>query len=130
MSAATVIAAPSFGPAVVIVAGQEIPVLATGVSTLALLLARMIAPPALRRLAAHEQAALTILLLLLLFVTVWGELPLIGTGKPLTTGMAVLVGVCLGFSGLMVVEAISEPLLAKIRSVLAALFGGTAGDNK
>ncbi len=117
---AAAIIAPSFGPAVVTLFGQEVPVLATSLSVLALLLARWIAPPPLRQLAPFEQVALTLLLIILLFVAVTGNLPGIGEGKPMGVGMAVVWGVGLGLSGLMVVEIMGDHVRAKLR----ALFGG------
>jgi hypothetical protein len=109
------IAAPSFGPAIITVFGQEIPVLALGLSITALLLARWVAPPPLRKLNREQQVALTMLLLIFLFLAVTGNMPLIGTGKPLGVGMAVVWGAGLGFSGLFAVEVMGERVRAMLR---------------
>ncbi len=115
---AALIAAPSFGPAVISVFGTEIPVLALGLSITALLLARWVAPPPLRKLSREQQWALTFLLLIFLFLAVTGEMPLIGTGKPLGPGMAVVWGAGLGFSGLFAVELMGERVRAMLRAGL------------
>ncbi|MEJ7831354.1 MAG: hypothetical protein WKF79_00430 [Nocardioides sp.] len=116
---AVLIAAPSFGPAVISVFGTETPVLALGLSIVALLLARWVAPPPLRKLTRAQQWALTFLLLIFLFLAVTGEMPLIGTGKPLGPGMAVVWGAGLGFSGLFAVELMGE----RVRAMLRVGFG-------
>jgi hypothetical protein len=119
LTAAAVVAAPSFGPAVVTLGGIQVPVVATGLSIAALVLARWIAPPPLRRLTGMQQLALTLLLVIFLFLAVTGQLPLIGGGKPLGPGMAVVWGAGFGFSGLLVIEMIGERTLAMLR----AMFG-------
>lgn len=116
---AVIVAAPTIGPAVVTVFGAQVPVLALALSIAALLLARWIAPPPLRRLSREQQVALTLLLLIFLFLAVTGQLPLIGNGQPLGAGMAVVWGAGLGFSGLMAVELMSKRVLA----MLEAMFG-------
>lgn len=116
--AVVTIAAPSFGPAVITVFGTEIPVLALGLSIAALLLARWVAPPPLRKLTREQQVALTLLLLIFLFLAVTGNMPLIGTGEPLGVGMAVVWGAGLGFSGLFAVEVMGE----RVRAMLRAAF--------
>lgn len=121
-----VIVAPSLGPAVVSVFGQEVPVLALGLSIMALLLARWIAPPPLRKLTREQQVALTMLLLIFLFLAVTGNMPLIGTGKPLGVGMAVVWGAGLGFSGLFAVEIMGE----RVRAMLRAAFNIKAEDER
>lgn len=115
---AVVIAAPSFGPAIVSIFGTEVPVLALGLSIAALLLARWVAPPPLRKLTREQQVALTLLLLIFLFLAVTGNMPLIGTGKPLGVGMAVVWGAGLGFSGLFAVEIMGERVRAMLRAAL------------
>lgn len=115
---ALTIAAPSFGPAIISVFGTDIPVLALGLSIAALLLARWIAPPPLRRLTREQQFALTLLLLIFLFLAVTGNMPLVGTGEPLGVGMAVVWGAGLGFSGLFAVEIMGE----RVRAMLRAAF--------
>lgn len=113
---ALVVAAPSIGPAVITVFGQDVPVLALGLSIMALLLARWVAPPPLRKLTREQQVALTMLLLIFLFLAVTGNMPLIGSGKPMGVGMAVVWGAGLGFSGLFAVEMMGE----RVRSILRA----------
>lgn len=112
------IAAPSFGPAVISLFGTEIPVLALGLSITALLLARWVAPPPLRKLNREQQVALTLLLLIFLFLAVTGNMPLVGTGRPLGVGMAVCWGAGLGFSGLFAVEVMGERVRAMLRAAL------------
>ena len=114
-----VIAAPSIGPAVVTAFGIDIPILALTLSMLALILARWVAPPLLRKLSKKEEMALTLLLLIFLFLAVTGQVPLIGDEKPLGPGMAVVWGAGLGFSGLLVVELMGE----RTMSMLRAAFG-------
>lgn len=118
-AAMLVAAAPSFGPAVVTVYGTEIQILALCLSIAALLLARWIAPPPLRKLTREQQIALTLLLLIFLFLAVTGNMPLIGDGKPLGVGMAVVWGAGLGFSGLFAVEIMGE----RVRAMLRVAFG-------
>lgn len=110
------IAAPSIGPAVVTAFGIDIPILALTLSMAALVLARWIAPPPLRRLSKKEEAALTMLLLIFLFLAVTGQVPLIGNGQPLGPGMAVVWGAGLGFSGLLVVELMGDRVMALLRA--------------
>lgn len=115
---AAVIAAPSVGPAIITIFGTQIPILALGLSIASLLLARWVAPPPLRKLTREQQVALTLLLLIFLFLAVTGEMPIVGTGKPLGVGMAVVWGAGLGFSGLFAVEIMGE----RVRSMLRAAF--------
>lgn len=119
MKTNAVVVAPTFGPALVTAFGVDIPILALSLSMIALVLARWIAPPPLRVLSRKEEAALTMLLLIFLFLAVTGEVPLIGNGKPLGPGMAVVWGAGLGFSGLLVVELMGERVMA----MLKAAFG-------
>lgn len=120
-SAIAAVAAPSFGPAVVTVLGADVPILAFGLSVAGLLLARSIAPPPLRRLNSRQEVALTVLLLIILFLIVTGQLPLV-EAEPLGAGMAVIWGVGLGFSGLLIVEFFGERVMA----ILRAAFGKEA----
>lgn len=99
------IAAPSFGPAVVTLFGQDVPVLAMTLSGVGLLLARYIAPPPLRKLTKKQEVALTALLMLILFLIVTGS---IGTGEPLGVGMSVVWAISLGLSGLVAVEKLGD----------------------
>jgi hypothetical protein len=117
-SAIAAVAAPSFGPAVVTVLGADVPILAFGLSVAGLLLARSIAPPPLRKLNGRQEVALTVLLLIILFLIVTGQLPLV-EAEPLGAGMAVIWGVGLGFSGLLIVEFFGERVMA----VMRAAFG-------
>lgn len=121
MKTSATVAAPVIGPAVITAFGVDIPVLALGLSVAALMLARWIAPPPLRKLSKREEAALTMLLLIFLFLAVTGQVPLIGDGHPLGPGMAVVWGAGLGFSGLLVVELMSDRVMAMLR----AAFNGS-----
>jgi hypothetical protein len=123
---AAVIAAPSVGPAVITILGTEIPILALGLSIASLLLARWIAPPPLRKLTREQQIALTLLLLIFLFLAVTGEMPVIGSGRPMGVGMAVVWGAGLGFSGLFAVEIMGE----RVRSMLRAMLNIKPEDEK
>lgn len=126
LASAVATAAPSIGPAIVTIAGYDVPVLALGLSIVALFLARLIAPPPLRKLTRQQQAALTALLMILLFLAVIGELPLIGNSEPMGAGMAVVTGAGLGFSGLLVVELLGKKFMAALR----AFFGVTEDDQR
>lgn len=110
------IAAPSIGPAVVTAFGIDIPILALTLSMASLVLARWIAPPPLRKLSKKEEMALTLLLLIFLFLAVTGQVPLIGNGRPIGPGMAVVWGAGLGFSGLLVVELMGDRVMAMLRA--------------
>lgn len=109
------VVAPSFGPAFVTVFGLDVPIWALGLSVCGLLLARAIAPPPLRKLSRMQEVALTGLLLIILFLIVTGAL---GTGKPLGAGMSVIMGVGLGFSGLLAVEFFGERAMAVLRVLI------------
>ncbi|MAN86385.1 MAG: hypothetical protein CL555_05845 [Algoriphagus sp.] len=111
------IAAPSLGPAIVTVFGIDVPVMALCLSVAGLVLARVVAPPPLRKLSRVQEVSLTLLLLVVLFLIVTGEL---GGGDPLGPGMATVWGIGLGFSGLLAVEFFGE----LIRAMLTALMGG------
>jgi hypothetical protein len=120
ISGTAVAAAPTFGPAVVALFGVQIPILALSLSITALLLARWIAPPPVRKLSREQQWALTVLLGIFLFLAVTGQLPLLGDGKPMGPGMAVVWGAGLGFSGLLVIELMGH----RVMKALEAIFGG------
>lgn len=96
IKAPVVVAAPSFGPGAIILFGQEVPIVAMGLSLAGLVLARYIAPPPSRPLTRSQALALTMLLAV---VDVAGVLTL----QP-GPGTAVAAGVGLGFSGLLTVE--------------------------
>lgn len=115
MSASVAIAAPSLGPAIVTLFGVNIPVAALVLSVAGLVLARVIAPPPLRKLSWVQEVALTLLLLVVLFLIVTGE---IGGGEPLGPGMAAVWGIGLGFSGLLAVEFFSDKVLAMLRAMM------------
>lgn len=110
--------APSIGPAIVTLFGLDVPVLALSLSIAALILARWVAPPPLRKLTVQQQVALTLLLLIFLFLAVTGSLPIVGNGEPLGEGMAVVCGAGLGFSGLMIVELMGKRVVALVRAML------------
>lgn len=126
LAGGALIVAPSIGPAVITVFGQDVPVLALGLSIMALLLARWVAPPPLRKLTREQQIALTLLLLIFLFLVVTGNMPLIGTGEPIGVGMAVVWGAGLGFSGLFAVEMMGE----RVRAMLRAAFNIREDDER
>jgi hypothetical protein len=111
-------AAPSIGPAVVTLGGIDVPVMSVALSACGLVLARFIAPAPVRKLSRRQESALTGLLLILLFVIVTGQF----SGAPMGAGMAVIWGVGLGFSGLLVVEFFGERAMAMLR----AAFGTPA----
>lgn len=114
--AATALAAPSVGPAIVTIFGTDVPVLALCLSVAGLILARVIAPPPLRKLTRVQEIALTLLLLLVLFLIVTGKL--FGDG-PLEAGLATVWGIGLGFSGLLAIEFFGQRVMA----MLNAIFG-------
>lgn len=115
-AASVAVVAPSLGPAVVTVFGADVPVLALGLAMAGLLLARVIAPPPLRKLTRMQEAALTILLLIVLFLIVIGTF----TGKPLGVGAATMLGVGLGFSGLLAIEFFADRGLAALKAFMGA----------
>lgn len=107
---------PSIGPAIITVFGVDVPPLALGISMLGLLFARAIAPPPLRKLTRKQEVSLTLLLLTVLFWIVTGEM---WGGEPMGGGMAMVWGIGLGFSGLLVVEFFGQ----RVMSMLRAAFG-------
>lgn len=115
-SAIAAIAAPSIGPAIVTVFGTDVPIMALALSCAGLILARVVAPPPLRKLSMMQEGALTLLLLVVLFLIVTGQL---GAGEPLEAGMATVWGVGLGFSGLLALEFFGS----RVRAMLKALLG-------
>lgn len=114
-TAATALAAPSVGPAIVTLFGTDVPVLALGLSVAGLVLARVIAPPPLRKLTKLQEFSLTMLLLVVLFLIVTGQL--FGGGKPLEAGMATVWGIGLGFSGLLAIEFFGQRVMAMLHAV-------------
>lgn len=118
MKPGVVAVAPAFGPAVVTLFGIDVPPLALFLSICGLLLARMIAPPPLRKLTKLQEAALTVLLVIILFLIVTGQL--FGDGEPLGAGMAVIWGVGLGFSGLLAIEFFGQRVLAMLRAAFGS----------
>lgn len=128
-TAAVALAAPSVGPAIVTVLGTDVPVLALGVSVAGLILARVIAPPPLRKLNRKQEFALTALLLIVLFLIITGQLSacslksiVVSTScpvEPLGAGMATVWGIGLGFSGLLAIEFFGARVMAAFR----AMFG-------
>lgn len=130
-SAATALAAPSVGPAIITIFGTDVPVLALGLSVAGLVLARVIAPPPLRKLSRKQEFALTLLLLIVLFLVITGQLSgcslksqLVARdcpAEPLGAGMATVWGIGLGFSGLLAIEFFGQRFMAAFR----AIFGHT-----
>lgn len=131
-SAATALAAPSVGPAFVTLFGTDVPVLAMGLSVAGLILARVIAPPPLRKLTRLQEVCLTLLLLIVLFLVTTGLLSACSVKeflggrdcptRPLGPGMATVWGMGLGFSGLLAIEFFGQRFMAAFR----ALFGDRA----
>lgn len=115
-TAVSLAAAPSVGPAIITIFGTDVPILALILSVAGLMLARVIAPPPLRKLTRLQEAALTTLLIVVLFLIVTGQL---GGGEPLEAGMATVWGIGLGFSGLLAIEFFGQRVMA----MLHAIFG-------
>lgn len=116
LSTGVAITAPSIGPAIVTIFGIDVPIMALCLSVAGLILARVVAPPPLRKLSRVQEVALTLLLLVVLFLIVTGQ---IGNGKPLGAGMAAVWGIGLGFSGLLAIEFFG----ARVIAMLHAMFG-------
>lgn len=126
-SVGAALAAPSVGPAVVTLFGTDVPVLALGLSVAGLILARVIAPPPLRKLTRTQEVCLTLLLLLVLFLIITGQLStcslktlLVDTdcpAEPLGPGMATVWGIGLGFSGLLAIEFFGARFMAAFRAI-------------
>ena len=108
-----VVAAPSVGPAIIIFAGYTVPVFPLGLSVLGLLLARAIAPPPLRYLSRLQHWALTALLILIDGLIVIGSF-----SRPLGPGSATILGIGLGFSGLLAIEFFADRGLAAMRAFM------------
>ena len=121
---AVIALAPSFGPAIVTLFGVDVPVFALILSCIALLLARMIAKPSVRRLSKVENLALTALLLIILFLVVTGQL--FGS-EPLGVGMSVVWAIGLGLSGVLILELFADHVQSFVRAFLKALRGGGGG---
>jgi len=113
VNAIAVAATPSFGPAIVTIAGLDVPVMAFGLSVLGLMLARQVAPSSRRKLSRVQEWCLTGLLVLILLMVVTGK---IGS-KPLGVGMGLVWGIGLGMSGLLVVEFFGEYVMTLLYAV-------------
>lgn len=122
--AGAAVAAPTFGPAIITAFGIDIPIVALVLSVIGLVLARFIAPPPLRKLTFNQEVALTALLLIILFLIVTGEFPIVGAGRPIGAGMAVMWGIGLGFSGMLAIEFFGNRAVAMLKAAL----GKTPGD--
>lgn len=120
VSTGVAIAAPSIGPAIVTIFGIDVPIMALALSVAGLILARVVAPPPLRKLTRVQEVALTLLLLVVLFLIVTGE---IGAGEPLGAGIATVWGIGLGFSGLLAIEFFGT----KVIDMLHVMFGKHEG---
>jgi hypothetical protein len=109
-------------PPVISAFGIDIPVAATALGMLSLLLVRYVKPnvPGAEpsTITPMQNRAVTAVLGILLFVIIAGELPIIAT-KPLEPGMAVIWGIGLGTTGIMAFDLIGE----KIKSTLRRVFG-------
>lgn len=129
-SVGAALAAPSVGPAMITLAGVQIPVMALCLSVAGLILARAIAPPPLRKLTRTQEVALTLLLMLVLFLIITGQLSgcvfrsLLVSGdcpaKPLGPGMATVWGIGLGFSGLLAIEFFGARFMAAFRAIFGS----------
>jgi hypothetical protein len=109
---------PSIGPAVVTLFGIDVPVVAFGLSLVALLVARQIAAPAgNRKLTARQEAYVTVALIIILFLVVTGQFIY---DKPLDPGWAVVWAIGLGMSGLLVLEVFGEAIVDFLRAFFAA----------
>lgn len=108
--------APSFGPSVMIFFGVQIPIAAFSLSLVGLLLARHIARPPRRTFTRSQNFALTAILALILLLAVAGEIRWISP-EPLGVGMAVVWGVGLGWSGIIVIEIIGKKIVEGLKVV-------------
>lgn len=120
MKSVLVAASPAVGPVIVNVLGLDFPVLASALSVVSLLIARHIAPASARRLKLTQEIALTVLLAIILLLVVAGRF---GGDAPMGEGMAVVWGIGLGFSGLLIVQLIAEKVQAIVGAVIDALSG-------
>ena len=125
--AAAAVSAPSFGPSIVTLFGTDVPVLALCTSLAGVVLARIVSPASLRRLSWIQHIALTLLLLLMMFALV--------AGFQLGVGMATVMGVGLGLSGMVAVEMVADRALAslslvldRMRAAVRAAVGGSHDD--
>jgi len=107
--ATVAITAPAIGPAIVQIFGESVPLMAMGLSLAGVVLARFIAPPAKRVLSRVQTWALTLLLCVIDFAAVVTLQP--------GSGMAVVYGVGLGFSGMLTIEFFGR----RVTHVLKAL---------
>ena len=120
LSIAAAVAFPSLGPAIISISGFQLPVAATALSIVGLLLARFIAPKAARKLTDRQEHALTGLLIIILLVIVSGKAPYVGDGIPLEEGPAVAWGIGLGTSGLLVIEFLGGRIMHALKAMFAA----------
>lgn len=118
VAAVGTVAAPSIGPAIVTVAGLDIPVLAAALSIAGLMLARMIAKPPRRKLTWPQEVAVTLLLCIFCTLLVSGSF---GTGRA-GEGLAFAWGVGVGLSGLAFLELFGEAFITWARRFVNALF--------
>ena len=111
------VASPSIGPAVVTVLGINIPIVAAVLSLVSLLLARSVALPSKRTLTRAQDYSVTAALSILLFAIVCGEMIIPQPG----VGMAVVWGLGLGLSGLLIIEICAEFVVAFFKAFLSAI---------
>ena len=114
-------APPVIGPAIITLFGLDVPVLSLALSLAGMFLARFIAPSPVRKLSRPQEIALTALLAIILLLLVSGRFG----GGPMGEGMAVMWGIGLGFSGLLVIETIGTRIMAAMQ----VLLGGKKHDD-
>lgn len=116
--AIAVASGPSFGPAIVTFFGVDVPVVAFALSLVALLVARQVAAPnPTRKLTPRQEFFLTVALVIILFLVVTGQL---FYGEPLGPGWAVVWGIGLGMTGLLILELFADAITNFVRSFFAA----------
>ena len=110
-------------PPVINAFGIEIPVAATAMGMLSLVLVRYVKPTVPSdnsdtSVTPMQNRAVTGVLAILLFVIIAGEVPFIET-DPLGLGMAVIWGIGLGTCGMLAIDLIGE----KVKRMLGRLLG-------
>lgn len=125
--AVVAVASPSFGPAVLTIFGLDIPIMAFGLSMMALLLARSIAPASRRKLTRNQEIALSVLLVMVLLMVVTGQFT---DGEPMAAGMALVWGIGLGTSGLLCIEFFGSWVVDMLRRILYGINNPPPADGE